>query len=63
MDAVGMLSCAGQEWGGMVSLWPWELGELSMSQESSIKVMARALSAASHQLAEGQEKAKLPSQN
>lgn len=25
--------------------------------------MARALSAASHQLAEGQEKAKLPSQN
>lgn len=63
MDAVGMLSCAGQEWEGMASLCPWELGELSKSQESGIKVMAWALSAASHQLVEGQEKAKLSSQN
>lgn len=63
MDAVRMLSCAGQEWGDMANLWTQELGKLSQSQESSIKVMAWALSAASHPLVEGQEKAKLSSQN
>ena len=58
-----MLNSTGQERGGMADSWAQEPGELSELQESSIKVMAWAVTPASHRLEEGQEKAKLSGQN